>query len=58
MRHATPHLGVFYAWLVVATTFWMAMLLGGGHSGLGVLVTIMSEKPDWNRARRECLERS
>ena len=49
MRHATPRPGVYYGWLIVATTFWMAMLTGGGRSGFGVFVIPMSEELGWNR---------
>ena len=49
MRHATPRHSVYYGWLIVATTFWMAMLTGGGRSGFGVFVIPMSEELGWNR---------
>jgi hypothetical protein len=45
-------------WLIVVTTFWMAMLTGGGRSGFGVLVIPLSEELGWSRAHRECLEMS
>ena len=49
MRHATPRPEVYYGWLIVATTFWMAMLTGGGRSGFGVFVIPMSAELGWNR---------
>ena len=49
MRHATPRPAVYYGWLIVATTFWMALLTGGGHSGFGGFVIPMSEELGWNR---------
>jgi len=49
MRHATPRPGVYYGWFIVATTFWMAMLSGGGRIGFGVFVIPMSEELGWNR---------
>jgi MFS family permease len=49
MRQATPRPGVYYGWLIVATTFWMAMFTGGGRSGFGVFVIPMSEELGWNR---------
>ena len=49
MRHATPRPGVYYGWVIVATTFWMAMFTGGGRSGFGVFVIPMSEELGWNR---------
>jgi hypothetical protein len=58
MRCATPRPGVYYGWLIVVTTFWMAMLTGGGRSGFGVFVIPLSEELGWSRAHRECLEMS
>ena len=49
MRHATPRPGVYYGWVIVATTFWMAMFTGGGRSGFGVFVIPMSEELGWSR---------
>src|SRR5215472_18375764 len=49
MRHATARPGVYYGWFIVATTFWMAMLSGGGRTGFGVFVLPMSEELGWNR---------
>ena len=49
MRHATPRPGVYYGWLIVATTFWMAIFTGGGRTGFGVFVLPMSEELGWNR---------
>ena len=49
MRHATPRPAVYYGWLIVVTTFWMALLTGGGRSGFGVFVIPMSEELGWNR---------
>src|SRR5262245_33485902 len=49
MRHATPRPGVYYGWLIVATTFWMAIFTGGGRTGFGVFVIPMSEELGWNR---------
>ena len=45
MRHATPRPAVYYGWLIVATTFWMALLTGGGRSGFGVFVIPMRRFP-------------
>src|SRR5262249_3887230 len=50
MRHATPRPGVYYGWFIVATTFWMAMLSGGGRIGFGVFVIPISEELGWNRS--------
>ena len=49
MRHATPRPGVYYGWLIVATTFWMAIFTGGGRTGFGVFVIPMSEELSWSR---------
>jgi len=49
MRHATPRPGVYYGWVIAATTFWIALLAGGGRSGFGVFVIPMSEELGWNR---------
>ena len=49
MKYATSRPGVYYGWLIVATTFWMAMLAGGGRSGFGVFVIPMSEELGWSR---------
>ena len=48
-NYGTPRPGVYYGWLIVVTTFWMAMLTGGGRSGFGVFVIPMSEELGWNR---------
>ena len=50
MRHATSHPGVYYGWVIVATTFWMAVCTGGGRSGFGVFVIPMTEELGWNRS--------
>jgi MFS family permease len=47
MRHLAP--GVYYGWLIVATTFWMAIFTGGGRTGFGVFVLPMSEELRWSR---------
>ena len=49
MKYATSRPGVYYGWLIVATTFWMAMLAGGGRSGFGVFVIPMCEELGWSR---------
>src|SRR5262249_61021295 len=49
-RHTTPRPGIYYGWLIVATTFWMAMFTGSGRSGFGVFVIPMSEALGWNRS--------
>ena len=49
MRHTTLRPGVYYGWLIVATTFWMAMFTGSGRSGFGAFVIPMSEELGWNR---------
>jgi len=49
MRHTTLRPGVYYGWLIVATTFWMAMCTGSGRSGFGAFVIPMSEELGWNR---------
>src|SRR6516165_8848222 len=49
MRYATPRPGVYYGWLIVATTFWMAVFTGGGRTGFGVFVLPMSEELGWSR---------
>jgi MFS family permease len=49
MRHTTPRPGVYYGWLIVATTFWMAIFTGGGRTGFGVFVLPMSAELGWSR---------
>src|SRR6266446_7290921 len=49
MRHATPRPGIYYGWLIVATTFWMAIFTGGGRTGFGVFVIPMSAELGWSR---------
>ena len=50
MRHTTPRPGIYYGWLIVATTFWMAVFTGVGRSGFGVFVIPMTEELGWNRS--------
>ena len=49
MRHTTPRPGVYYGWLIVATTFWMAIFTGGGRTGFGIFVLPMSTELGWSR---------
>jgi MFS family permease len=49
MRHTTPRPGVYYGWLIVATTFWMAIFTGGGRTGFGIFVLPMSAELGWSR---------
>jgi MFS family permease len=49
MREKTVHAGIYYGWLIVATTFWMAIFTGGGRTGFGVFVLPMSEELGWSR---------
>jgi len=48
MREKTVHAGIYYGWLIVATTFWMAIFTGGEHR-LWVFVLPMSEELGWSR---------
>ena len=50
MRHTTPRPGLYEGWLIVATTFWMAVCTGGGRSGFGVFVIPMTAELGWNRS--------
>src|SRR4029450_13852973 len=49
MREKTVHAGIYYGWLIVATTFWMAIFTGGGRTGFGVFVLPMSAELSWSR---------
>ena len=49
MRHTTPRPGVYYGWLIVATTFWTAIFTGGGRTGFGIFVLPMSAELGWSR---------
>jgi MFS family permease len=49
MREKTVHAGIYYGWLIVATTFWMAIFTGGGRTGFGVFVLPMSAELGWSR---------
>ena len=44
MREKTVHAGIYYGWLIVATTFWMAIF-----SGFGIFVLPMSAELGWSR---------
>ena len=37
MQHTTPRPGLYEGWLIVATTVWMAVFIGVGRSGFGIL---------------------
>jgi MFS family permease len=41
---------VFYGWIIVATTFLIALVTVGGRSAFGVFVVPMSEEFGWNRS--------
>jgi MFS family permease len=41
---------VFYGWVIVATTFVIALVTVGGRSAFGVFVVPMSEEFGWNRS--------
>jgi MFS family permease len=49
MREKTARSGVYYGWVVTATTCVMAFLAMGGGGGFGVFVLPMSEEFGWNR---------
>ena len=49
MRSVRLRPGVYYGWLIVAMTFWMAMLSGGGRTSFTVFVLPMSEELGWSR---------
>ena len=49
MREKTVHSGIYYGWVVTATTCVMAFLAMGGGGGFGVFVLPMSEEFGWNR---------
>jgi MFS family permease len=49
MREKTVHSGIYYGWVVTATTCVMAFLAMGGGSGFGVFVLPMSEEFGWQR---------
>lgn len=41
---------IFYGWVIVATTFLIALVTVGGRSAFGVFVVPMSEEFGWNRS--------
>ena len=41
---------IFYGWVIVATTFLIAVVTVGGRSGFGVFVVPMSEEFGWSRS--------
>ena len=49
MREKTVHAGIYYGWVVTATTCVMAFLAMGGGSGFGVFVLPMSAEFGWQR---------
>ena len=49
MRHAAQRPRIYYGWVVVALTFWMALITMAGRGGFGVFVLPMSAEFGWNR---------
>src|SRR5207237_5029537 len=49
MRKETGHSGIYYGWVITATTCVMAFLAMGGGGGFGVFVLPMSEEFGWQR---------
>ena len=41
---------LFYGWVIVATTFLIALVSVGGRNAFGVFVVPMSEEFGWNRS--------
>ena len=41
---------IFYGWVIVATTFLIALVTVGGRSAFGVFVVPMSEEFGWSRS--------
>ena len=49
MRAKTAHTGIYYGWVITATTCVMAFLAMGGGGGFGVFVLPMSAEFGWQR---------
>lgn len=49
MRHMARRPGLYYGWVVVAVTFWMALITTAGRSGFGVFVIPISTAFGWSR---------
>ncbi len=50
MPTPSPRPAIFYGWVIVATTFLIALVTVGGRSAFGVFVVPMSEEFGWNRS--------
>lgn len=49
MRHVTRSPSLYYGWVVVAVTCWIALITTAGRSSFGVFVIPMSTELGWNR---------
>ena len=47
---ASARPAIFYGWVIVATTFLIALVTVGGRSAFGVFVVPMSEEFGWSRS--------
>lgn len=50
MQQTPGRPGIYYGWVIVATTFGIALVAGGARSEFGVFVLPMSAELGWNRS--------